>query len=70
MKTKYIIKRIDGAKSHTLAKENDYGSVMVKYADLCEDSPHENFRVIRSVTTELTIAESDDLRQARFDFLN
>lgn len=70
MKTKYIIKRIEGVKSNTVANETDYGSVMAKYADLCEDSPHENFRVIRSVTTEVTIAESDDLRQARFDFSN
>ena len=70
MKTKYIIKRIDGKKTHTVAKEADYGRVMVKYADLCEESPHENFRVVRSVTTEEVIAESDDLRQSRFDFSN
>ena len=70
MKTKYIIRRIDGNKSHTIAEEVDYGRVMVKYADLCEESPHENFRVVRSVTTEVVIAESDDLRQSRFDFSN
>lgn len=70
MKTRYIIKRVDGTKTQTVAKETDFSRVMVKYADLCEKSPHENFRVIRSVTTEVTIAESDDLRQARFDFSN
>ena len=39
------------------------------YQMYCEDHPKSKFKVVKRITTEETIAESEDVRQARFDFV-
>lgn len=68
MNTKYIVRRIEGSRSRNISKDTKLGDAMAKYGALCEEYPQETFRVVRSVTLEEVVAESDDYRQARFDF--
>lgn len=39
-----------------------------KYHEFCEEFPKEKFLIVKRIITEEIIAESEDVRQARFDF--
>jgi len=41
-----------------------------RYTSLCEENPYTKFKIVKRTITDEVIAESEDARQARFDFVS
>jgi hypothetical protein len=69
MKTKFLVQQLGpNKKAIWTTSFNLKKDALESYSDLCESFPADKFVVVRSVTTEEIIAESEDVRQTRFDF--
>jgi hypothetical protein len=55
-------------KLKTLSTHETKEEAFKEFNLLCEDNPKENFKVVKTQLIEETIAESNDFRQAKFDF--
>lgn len=68
--TEYIVaqKLKNGSWFELLPPTKNKAIALRDYSRICEKFPLQNYRVIKRITTEETIAESEDVRQARFDF--
>jgi hypothetical protein len=67
--TEYIVHRIFNGKEFTDTQTPTKKVAMDRYASLCEEYPKIKFKIVKRITTEEIIAESEDVRQARFDFV-
>lgn len=69
MKTLYRVSQVNPKGKTIWAEEFDNKDVSLKtYQHLYESYKEENFKVSKVTILEETIAQSDDYRQAKFDF--
>lgn len=68
--TEYILQALTSKNGilYSLETKNKK-EALEQYSKLCETCPKDKFRLIKRITTEETIAESEDIRQASFDFV-
>jgi hypothetical protein len=72
MKTEYIFQSLTKDKKSKLYTQsfNTKEAALDTYRQMSEIGQNQHFRVIKREVSEEVIAESDDYRQARFDFVD
>jgi hypothetical protein len=66
--TIYVVLSVAKKRSKTLSTHESKEEAFKEFHKLCEENPKETFKVLKTQLIEETIAESNDYRQAKFDF--
>jgi hypothetical protein len=68
--TEYFVQRVGSNQGEfTDTRTRMKKSALDRYSYLCETYPQVKFKIVKRIITDEVIAESEDVRQARFDFV-